>query len=69
MRRNSFKVTDKQNQIVQLRNYILSKLPYQLEDLEEFVPELEKELRQFLKIVIDIYEKSSRHYKTLIYKI
>ena len=66
MKNNSCNFADKKNQLPYLRNFILSKLPYSFEDLEDFIPDLDESVRQFLSKVDPLYRKASRTYSNLV---
>ena len=66
MRSNKFNFGDKKNQLIFLRNFILSKLPYSVDELEDFIPDLDESIRQFLSKIDPLYKKATRNYKSLV---
>jgi hypothetical protein len=69
MNKNSIRFSDKENQLIYLRDFILSKLPYTADELEDFVPDLDESIQQFLYKVEPMYQKSCRTYSRLISKL
>jgi hypothetical protein len=68
MRNNPFAFRDKQNQLESLRDSILSKLPYSVEELEDFIPDLDIEITRFLDDVCRRYTISRRNFNHMIFK-
>jgi hypothetical protein len=56
MRSKEFQFTDTKKQLIHLREYILNKLPYSTEELEDFIPDLDESIRQFLVKTIQLYK-------------
>jgi hypothetical protein len=65
MRSKEFHFTDTKNQLIHLREYILNKLPYSTEELEDFIPDLDDSIKQFLGKTIQMYKKANRTFDSL----
>jgi hypothetical protein len=68
MKESSFSFTDKKEQLVHLRNFILSKLLVSHEEVEDIIPDLDKKIRMFLVNVIKRYKKVKRNFSFLTSK-